>query len=70
MNPLKPSATLLCKLGSIVVHTEEMLSDKGHHFDLEALKAVLTDREVEEWMLAMQKMALLPEKRTITRGQL
>ena len=41
--PLKPEATLLCKLGSIAIHTDEMLSDKGHHFDITVLKGLLQD---------------------------
>lgn len=30
---LKPSPMLLCLLGSIVVHAEELLSPDGHAFD-------------------------------------
>jgi len=63
MNPVKPSSSLLSKLGSIVVHTEEMLSEKSHHFDLIALKTVLNDPEVVEWLVEMRKMAMIPEKR-------
>ncbi len=61
--PLKPSATLLCKLGSIVAHVDEMLSTKGHHFDLEVLKHLLQDGEVKEWIKQMDALALIPEKR-------
>ena len=52
---------LLCKLGSIVVHTEEMLSAKGHHFDLTALKGLLADPEVVAWVKSMG--VYLPAKR-------
>lgn len=60
---LKPSATVLAKLGSIAVHAEEMLSPLGHGFDKIALQSVLADPEVVEWLDGMRKLALLPEKR-------
>ena len=63
MNPLQPSASLLVKLGSIAVHTEELLGPGGHHFDVETLKVLLNDQEVVEWEIAMHEMALLPVKR-------
>lgn len=62
-NPLKPPTGLLCKLGSIVVHAEELLSPKGHAFDRGALQALFDDVEVKEWIAAMDKMAFLPKKR-------
>lgn len=63
MNPLKPEASLLCKLGSLLVHTEEGLSDKGHAFDIMAIRNLANDPEVQEWRKAMDKLALLPVKR-------
>ena len=60
---LKPSPSLLCKLGSIAIHSEEMLSNKGHEFDLSALETVLRDTEVKIWLKSMQDMALIPVKR-------
>lgn len=62
-DPLKPSASLLIKLGSVIVHQEEMMSDKGHHFDKHALDTVRNDPEVVEWLAKMTKMAFLPVKR-------
>lgn len=62
-NPLKPSAALLCKLGSIAVHIDEGLSAKGHRFDFIALKTLMEDPEVAEWLKQMDKLALLPKKR-------
>ena len=62
-DPLKPSATLLIKLGSMVVHYEEMLSAKGHEFDKHALDSLTNDPEVKAWFAAMNKMAFLPVKR-------
>ena len=63
MKIFEPSKTLLIKLGSIATHTEEMLSDSGHAFDVEVLKALLNDIEVVEWLSEMDKLALLPKKR-------
>jgi len=63
MKIFEPSKTLLIKLGSIAKHTEELLSDKGHQFDVEVLKALLNDVEVAEWLSEMDKLALLPKKR-------
>lgn len=64
MNALKPEPSLLVKLGSIAVHTDEYLSAKGHHFDVSVLKALLIDVEVMEWLEEMNKLALLlPIKR-------
>lgn len=62
-NPLKPSASILIKLGSIAVHIDEMLSAKGHDFDRHALNTVLYDPEIKEWLRAMEKLAFLPLKR-------
>lgn len=62
-DPLKPSVSLLIKLGSIIVHQEELLSPNAHHFDRSALDTVRTDPEVVQWMEAMSKSAFLPVKR-------
>lgn len=62
-DPLKPSASLLCKLGSIIVHCEELISPDGHPFDKHALNTLASDPEVSEWMASMRSMAMLPVKR-------
>lgn len=63
-NPIQnPTATLMVKLGSIAVHVEEMLSPQGHAFDKIALEQLLKDREVTEWLMAMDAVALIPKKR-------
>ena len=62
-NPLKPSLSLLTKLGSIAVHVEEMLSPHGHAVDVSALQALQDDPEVIEWRAGMDILALLPKKR-------
>lgn len=61
--PLRPAATLLCKLGSAIVHFEELHSPDGHAFDQRALDSLMADAEVCEWIAAMQGLALLPVKR-------
>src|SRR3990167_910143 len=62
-DPLKPSVSILSKLGSLAVHCEEMLSAKGHVFDRHAIAGILLDGELKEWLVQMDKMALLPVKR-------
>jgi hypothetical protein len=60
---LKPSMTLLIKLGSIAVHTDEILSVKGHEFDRSALVSLLVDPEVVAWVNDATTVGLLPVKR-------
>lgn len=64
---LHPSPQLLVKLGSIAVHADEALSDDGHPFDIDAVKHLLSDPEVQTWIWDMQKQALLPLKRSQDR---
>lgn len=59
-DPLKPSTTLLCKLGSIAAHAIEAASDDRHPFDVIALRQLLTDKEVFRWLSDMNKLALVP----------
>ena len=54
--------TTLCKIISIVVHADEMLSDDGHGFDKIALQDLLKDEEVKQFIKDMG--ALAPVKRT------
>lgn len=62
-NPLQPNASLLAKLGSIAVHTKEMLSPDGHAFDRVSTQQLLDDPEVVMWMVLMDAMAMLPKIR-------
>jgi hypothetical protein len=62
-NMLTPPPSLLCKLGSIAVHVEELLSPSGHPFDREALAALLADTEVRAWLGQMEAASLVPKKR-------
>lgn len=53
-DPLKPTVALLSKLGSIVVHADELAHPvKGHVFDHFALKQLVEDPEVREWLKSM-----------------
>lgn len=67
MNPIKPNLSLLVKLGSIVVHVEEMLSETGHHFDISVIKTALADPEIKAWIVQMNELALLPLKRGLVK---
>ena len=58
-----PSLSLLCKLGSVCVHAAEVLSPKRHEFDVVALRGLLDDPEVVEWLSEMRAAALLPVPR-------
>lgn len=58
---LNPSPQLLSKLGSIVVHCDELLSPKGRFLDLDAARPLLLDPEVQQWIKDMGP--LLPVKR-------
>lgn len=62
-DPLKPTLSLLIKLGSIAVHTDELLSAKGHAVDKEAINTLLENQEVIHWIAEMDKLAMLPVKR-------
>lgn len=62
-DPLTPRASLLIKLGSLIVHHEELASPKGHQFDQVAIDSLRRDPEVIEWFNQMNKMAFLPVKR-------
>ena len=60
-DPLKPPLPLLSKIGSIVVHAQELFGPMGHHFDREAMKTLLQDEEVNAWIKQMG--VYLPRKR-------
>ena len=62
-DPLKPSVTLLVKLGSLAVHADEYFSPGGHPYDKQAVEGLLKDPEVAAWIEQMDKAAFLPKKR-------
>jgi hypothetical protein len=53
VDPLKPALSLLCKLASIAVHADELLSPKGHVYDRLAFKSAVEDPEVQAWLKEM-----------------
>lgn len=59
-----PSLRLLVKLGSIVVHADELTQPDGHEADATAIRSLLTDREVIEWLRGMDAQSFLPKKRS------
>jgi hypothetical protein len=61
--PLEPSAQLLIKLGSIIVHADELMSPDGHPFDKIAFEELMRDPQVVAWIAEMNSLALLPLKR-------
>lgn len=63
VDPLKPNAQLLVKLGSLIVHYEEFNSNKGHPMDKTAIDSLMSDEDVKSWMKKMNELALLPIKR-------
>lgn len=63
IDPLRPSTAVLAKLGSLLVHLDEGNSRNGHAFDWTAAKTLWEDYEVQAWLAAMQKLALVPVKR-------
>jgi len=64
MNVLAPTASVLCKIGSIVIHTTEMLSPGAHEVDRQTVEQLLIDPEVKEWVKGMDSLAMLPKMRT------
>ena len=60
---LKPSISILCKLGSLAIHDLEFNGPNRDALDLIAAKQILTDPEVVEWLEQMQKIALITRPR-------
>ncbi len=63
-----PGLSLLVKLGSIAVHADELLDHspnavRGHEHDRIAIKSLLSDAEVSDWIADMTKSGMLPVKR-------
>ena len=64
IDPLKPSVTTLVKIGSALVHFDEATEPGAHDYDLHTARQLLADHEVKAWIDAMNKMAMLPLKRS------
>lgn len=63
--PFVMPPSLAAKVGSILVHVEEGTGGDGHAFDWEAVRSLLGDGEIVEWLRELQKMALVPVKRRL-----
>jgi len=63
-DPLNPSTRLLCKLGSIAVHVDEAIGCGGHEFDVIAIRQLVEDNEVLEWIREMGALGLVPAVRS------
>lgn len=57
MKALIPTTTLLTKLGSAIVHAEEMIGKDAHDFDIETFLSLVDDSEVKAWMEEMDDAA-------------
>lgn len=60
---LNPKASLLIKLGSLIVHYQELNSSNGHPLDKAAIDSIESDNDVREWLKTMDELALTPKKR-------
>ena len=66
MNDETISIVLAITLGSLAVHIEEMLDSTDpatQPFDEVAIRTLLDNEELKEWLIKMDGMALLPKKR-------
>jgi hypothetical protein len=53
--------TLAAKLAGIVVHADEFTGPGAHHFDMAAIRALVADPEVRDWIERCGPLA--PQKR-------
>ena len=60
---MHPRMAVLAKLSSIVVHVDEGLGLRGHSFDIAAVRVLINDPDVREWISAMGELGLAPVKR-------
>lgn len=63
-DPLQPNASVLVKLGSLIIHYQEACSPKGHPLDWQAVKQLENDPAIKEWIEEMTRKGFLPIKRT------
>lgn len=60
-DPLTPAPSLIAKVGSILVHVEEGAGADGHHYDWIAVRSLLADREVQDWLDGLRRHAMLAD---------
>jgi hypothetical protein len=61
---LRPTLALLTKLGSIARHVEEGTGPVASPLDLQAASTLAADPEVQSWLAAADRYALLPVPRS------
>jgi hypothetical protein len=61
--PIIPSLQLLVKLGSLVIHYQEATGPKRHPLDMDAIRSIEGEPDVQEWISEMTKRGFLPVKR-------
>jgi hypothetical protein len=61
--PFTISMALTCKLASIVAHVDEGFSSQGHAFDIAALRALIDNTDVRQWLAKMRRLGFVPVKR-------
>ena len=63
VDTFNPPLGLLRKIGSIVVHADELTGTRGHQFDSVAIRSLLAERDVQDWLAGMEAAGLIPVKR-------
>lgn len=63
MTYTNPPLPLLVKLGSLIVHYQELNSPESHPYDQKAIDSLENDPEVVEWLKTMDQNGFLPKKR-------
>lgn len=55
---------LLSKIGSLIVHADEFMSEGGHAVDRQAFQAQMNDPEIAGFLEELRAASLLPVKRS------
>lgn len=58
-----PNLSCAVKLASLVTHIEEYLSSNPHEYDVIAIKGILDDKEVQEYVAYLKEYGLGVMKR-------
>lgn len=57
---LRPEPNVLVKLGSLMVHADEITSPDAHEADAAAIRSLLSDPDIVAWREQMDALAFLP----------
>jgi hypothetical protein len=58
--PTFPPVTTLVKIAGVLTRVEEELSGEGRQFDGLAIKSLLADKEIRDWITGMNGLGLVP----------